>query len=138
MKSGGHGFVGGSLSMQYYAAYAQYLVKYVLAMKAAGIPIYAVTPQNEPLNAGNDPSMTMSAAEEAMFIGQNLGPAFQAANLATKIVAYDHDCDMPSYPLAVLADPTASPFVERFRISPLCGRTQTYSRQWPTGPRASM
>jgi glucosylceramidase len=111
MKSNGS-FVGGSLATQYYAAYAQYFVKYVTAMEAAGIPIYAVTAQNEPLNPNNDPSMTMSAAEETTFIGQNLGPAFKAAGLATKIIAYDHNCDMPSYPITVLGDATASPFVD--------------------------
>ncbi len=110
MKSNGS-FVGGSLLTQYYDAYARYFVAYVTAMKAAGIPIYAVTPQNEPLNAGNDPSMTMADTEEATFVGQNLGPAFQAAHLATKIIVYDHNCDQPGYPIAVLGDATAYPFI---------------------------
>jgi glucosylceramidase len=105
-------FTGGSLLSQYYDVYAQYFVRYVAAMQARGVPIDAVTPQNEPLNANNDPSMTMSSAEEAKFIGQNLGPAFRAANLPTKIIAYDHNCDMPSYPIAVLGDSTANPFID--------------------------
>jgi glucosylceramidase len=111
MKSNGS-FVGGSLLTQYYDAYARYFVAYVKAMKAAGIPIYAVTPQNEPLNPGNDPSMTMADTEEATFVGQNLGPAFQAAGLATKIIVYDHNCDQPDYPITVLGDSTAYPFID--------------------------
>ncbi len=111
MKSNG-AFIAGSLLTQDYDAYAQYFVKYVTAMASAGIPIYAVTPQNEPLNAGNEPSMTMSAAEETAFVGQSLGPAFRAAGLATKIIAYDEICDLPCFPLAVLGVGTASPFVE--------------------------
>jgi glucosylceramidase len=48
---------GGSLLPQYYDAYAQYFVKYIQGMKAAGITIDAVTLQNEPLNPDNNPRM---------------------------------------------------------------------------------
>jgi glucosylceramidase len=86
-------FVGGSLQTKYYAAYAQYFVKYIQLMKAQGITIDAITPQNEPLHPGNNPSMLMPATAQADFIKNNLGPAFQAANITTKIIIYDHNCD---------------------------------------------
>ena len=54
----------------------------------------------------------MSAAEQATFIKNNLGPAFRAANLTTKIVVYDHNADRPDYPLAILGDAGAKPFVD--------------------------
>ncbi|MEP6929333.1 MAG: glucosylceramidase, partial [Flavobacterium sp.] len=44
---------GGSLQPQYYQVYAEYFVKYIQAMKAQGIVIDAITPQNEPLHPGN-------------------------------------------------------------------------------------
>lgn len=103
--------VGGSLQPQYYGVYARYFVKYIQQMKAAGIPIDAITPQNEPLNPGNNPSLVMTAPEETDFIKGSLGPDFQAAGINTKIVAYDHNCDQPGYPLAVLGDPQANPYV---------------------------
>jgi glucosylceramidase len=103
---------GGSLKPEYYAVYANYLVKYVKAMEARGIRIDAITPQNEPLNPYNNPSMTMSAAEQAEFIKNHLGPAFQAAGIATKIIVYDHNCDVTSYPLTVLADASARKYVD--------------------------
>jgi len=111
MKTGGS-FVGGSLKPEYYAAYAQYFVKYIQAMKAEGITIDAITPQNEPLHGGNNPSMVMQAAEQASFIKNNLGPAFKAAGISTKIIAYDHNADRPDYPAAVLGDAAAYPFVD--------------------------
>jgi glucosylceramidase len=111
MKTGGS-FVGGSLKPEYYAAYAQYFVKYIQAMKAEGITIDAITPQNEPLHGGNNPSMVMQAAEQAAFIKNNLGPAFNAAGISTKIIAYDHNADRPDYPAAVLGDAAAYPFVD--------------------------
>ena len=47
---------GGSLQPKYYEVYAQYFVKYIQAMKSHGIVIDAITPQNEPLHPGNNPS----------------------------------------------------------------------------------
>lgn len=105
-------FRGGSLKKEYFGAYANYFVKYLQGMKAEGIPIDAVTPQNEPLHPGNNPSMFMPAGEQAEFIKQHLGPAFLKAGLATKIVCYDHNADRPDYPLAILNDPQAKPFVD--------------------------
>lgn len=101
---------GGSLEPKYYSVYAQYFVKYLQAMQANGIHIDAVTPQNEPLNPDNNPSMVMQAADEAAFIGGFLGPALKAAGLDTKIIVYDHNCDRPDYPLAVLGDRAAASF----------------------------
>lgn len=103
--------IGGSLQTQYYNVYAQYFVKYIQQMKANGITIDAVTPQNEPLNPGNNPSLVMDATEEANFIKNNLGPAFQSANISTKIICYDHNCDHPDYPITVLSDAAANTFI---------------------------
>lgn len=104
-------FVGGSLQVQYYPVYAQYFVEYIQAMKAQGITIDAITPQNEPLHGGNDPSMVMQALQQADFIKNHLGPAFQAANISTKIIIYDHNCDKPDYPITVLNDPGARNYI---------------------------
>lgn len=111
MKDNGNS-MGGSLKPNFYGVYAQYFVKYIQAMQAQGITIDAITPQNEPLHPGNNPSMSMSAIEQANFIKNNLGPAFKTANITTKIVAYDHNCDEPTYPLSILNDASANPFVD--------------------------
>lgn len=105
-------FIGGSLQPQYYNVYAQYFVKYIQQMKAQGITVDAVTPQNEPLHPGNNPSMVMTALQQADFIKNNLGPAFQAANFTTKIVIYDHNCDKPEYPISILNDAGAKSFID--------------------------
>jgi len=103
---------GGSLRPEYYGAYAQYFVKYLRGMQAAGITLAAVTPQNEPLHPGNNPSLLLPAEQEAEFIGQHLGPALRAAGLKTKIICYDHNADKPEYPLTVLGNATANPYVD--------------------------
>ena len=96
--------VGGSLKREWFDAYALYFVKYIKAMEAEGISIDAVTVQNEPLYGGNNPSMVMTAADQALFISQSLGPAFEAAGIKTKIIIYDHNADRPDYPLEILND----------------------------------
>ncbi len=103
--------LGGSLLQPYYPVYAQYFVKYIQAMKQNGITIDAITPQNEPLHSGNNPSMYMTANQEANFIKNYLGPAFKLANIKTKIIIYDHNCDKPEYPLSILKDAEANAYV---------------------------
>jgi len=103
--------VGGNLKPEYYDAYARYFVRYIQAMESEGITVYAITPQNEPLHPGNNPSMHMTAAEQATFIKNHLGPAFAGANIDTRIIIYDHNCDRPDYPLEVLNDACARPFI---------------------------
>ncbi|OSZ80284.1 glucosylceramidase [Chitinophagaceae bacterium IBVUCB2] len=104
--------IGGSLLPQYYSVYANYFVKYIQAMQAKGIRMDAITIQNEPLHGGNNPSMLMTAAQQATFVKNNLGPAFQAANISTKIIVWDHNCDNPGYPLEVLNDAAAKQYVD--------------------------
>jgi glucosylceramidase len=111
MKDNGSS-VGGSLLSSCYDVYAQYFVKYIQEMKTLGIPIDAVTPQNEPLNPANNPSLSMVAADESAFIKNNLGPAFHTAGLTTKIIVYDHNCDVPGYATTILSDPATASFVD--------------------------
>jgi glucosylceramidase len=111
MKTNGNAKAG-RLKTEYYGSYAKYFVKYIQGMKASGINVAAITVQNEPLNDKNTPSMLMMAEEEALFIRQHLGPAFAAAGIRTKIILYDHNCDVPEYALSILKDPAANRFVD--------------------------
>jgi len=106
---------GGFLKPEDYGAYAKYFVKYIQGMKAEGIPIDAVTVQNEPLNPKNTPSMVMFARQEDNFIKNDLWPAFHKAGIETKILVYDHNPDVTSYALSILGDPAASKYVARER-----------------------
>lgn len=96
-------WIGGSLQTQYYAAYAKYFVKYFDAMQAQGISIWGITPQNEPENPHNEPSMLMNSTEQKNFINNQLGPQMAAAGYGNiKIIAFDHNCDNTAYPIDVL------------------------------------
>lgn len=104
--------VGGGLKTNYYAAYATYFVKYIQQMKTNGITIQAITVQNEPLHGGNNPSMEMSSTEQALFIKNNLGPAFESAGIKSKIIVYDHNADRTDYPISIYNDSQASKYVD--------------------------
>ncbi len=96
-------WVGGNLQTQYYAAYAKYFVKYFDAMKAQGISIWGITPQNEPENPYNNPSLSMNSSEQKNFINSQLGPQMASAGYGgIKIIAFDHNCDNPNYAIDVL------------------------------------
>jgi glucosylceramidase len=102
---------GGSLLEKQYGAYANYLAKYIQAMAKEGINIWALTPQNEPLHPGNNPSMYMSSEMQSKFIKTALGPIFQKQNIQTKIIVYDHNCDHPEYAIDLLNDPETRKYV---------------------------
>ena len=97
-------WTSGTLNPDHYQTYADYFVRFVQAFAAEGIPIYAVTPQNEPLNRGNCASLYMPWAEEAAFVNK-LAPAFAHAGITTKIYCFDHNynydniADQQDYPI---------------------------------------
>lgn len=97
-----------SLRPDAYPAFASYLVKTIQGYQAAGVPVYALSVQNEPLFSPPTYSgMQMLAEEQAKFFGDALGPALAAAHLNVKVMAYDHNWDRPDYPETVLKDPKA-------------------------------
>ncbi len=102
---------GGSLLPVFYDAYALYLQRYVEEMAENGIDIDAITIQNEPLHPGNNPSMYMEAEDQAAFVKQSLGPAFERAGLKTKLIVYDHNADRMDYPMDILKDTEANKYV---------------------------
>jgi glucosylceramidase len=118
---------GGSLKPEFYDAYARYFVKYIEGMRAEGVRIDAITIQNEPLNPNNNPSMYMAAREQANFIKNNLGPAFQSAGIDAKIIVYDHNCDHPEYPISILDDAAAGKYVDGSAFHLYAGRISALS-----------
>jgi len=111
MKTSGS-MIGGTLLPTSFAPLARYFVRFVQSYEAAGVPIFAVTPENEPRNIPSDyPGMGMTAEEQTVFIREHLGPAFRDAHLKTKIMAFDHNWDLIDFPHTILSDPKAAEFL---------------------------
>jgi glucosylceramidase len=105
--------IGGELLPQFESAYADYLVKYLDTYRGYGIPIFALTLQNEPgFVPVTYPGMEMPAATRARIIAQYLGPALASRKPRTRILGWDHNWDAPEQPLGVLADPDAARYVD--------------------------
>ena len=84
-------------------AFANYFVKYLQAYQTAGVPIDYISLQNEPLNITTSyPSMGMSGTVQLSLLQNYVLPALTANSISTKVFAYDHNWDTPSYPQTVL------------------------------------
>jgi glucosylceramidase len=100
---------GGNMNTAYFPSLAQYFVDFVQAYQQQGIPIYALSVQNEPLYSTTGyPSEYLAASDESTFIASHLGPALSTAGLGTvKIFAYEHNWDNTAYPESVLGSSAA-------------------------------
>ncbi len=113
MKSNGNMVGGGTLLPEYRDTWAQYIVRFVKAYEQAGIPLWGLTIQNEPMAKQTWESMIYSAEDEARFLGDHLGPALKAAGLQDKkVIVWDHNRDLlPQRANHILSDPKARPYV---------------------------
>jgi glucosylceramidase len=86
-------YVQGWVQSQYYAAYAQYFVKYLQAYQAQGIPVNYVSVQNEPTVGSDYPGANWNGSGLAYFTKNDLLPALHTAGLSTKVLALDWNPD---------------------------------------------
>ncbi len=108
-------FDGGSMKSDdaTMTAFAQYLIKFVQAYAQQGIPIEAISAQNEPSYTGNYPTCGWSPATYTTFIGQYLGPAKASAGLTTKIMlgSFNGGSADPGIVSSVMGDVTAQSYI---------------------------
>lgn len=124
----------GSLKQEYYQTFANYFVKYINGYATEGITIDAITLQNEPENPKNNPSMIMTAEEQAAFVKNNLGPTFEKNGIKTKIIVFDHNGDHPGYPITVLNDPEAKKFIDGSAFHLYLGEITALSQVYDAHP----
>jgi glucosylceramidase len=111
MKTTGS-LIQGTLRPEFYGSFAEYFRKFIDGYATAGVPMFAITLQNEPAYEPSDyPGMRLDPPARADVIGNHMGPLFASAGIQTLILDWDHNWDLPSSPLAVLADPTARNYV---------------------------
>lgn len=93
--------IQGSLNDSRIGVYADYLVKFAQAYKAAGIPIDYMSVQNEPnFEPPGYPGMRMSAQQQINVIN-TLVPKLRAAGEQARLLGYDHNWDDTNYPQTV-------------------------------------
>jgi glucosylceramidase len=111
MKTTGS-LIKGTMRPEFYGSFAEYFRKFVESYGAEGVPIFAVTMQNEPAyEPDNYPGMRLDPPVRAELIGEHVGPLFARTGIQALILDWDHNWDMPNSPLAVLADSAARKYV---------------------------
>lgn len=97
----------GGLNAVDYEPLAQYFVKFIRSYGAAGVPIWAITPENEPDSTAPYPSMELSALDEGRLISANLAPALASAGLHTRLFGGDQVSNL-AYGQQLMGTPAAS------------------------------
>lgn len=107
---------GGKLEPEFADAWARYFVAFIKAYETAGIPVWGLTVQNEPLAIQRWESCLFTAEEEKDFVRDHLGPTLARNGLgAKKIVLWDHNRTLLYERARVaLEDPEAAKYIWGF------------------------
>ena len=139
MKNGGS-MLGGNLKPVNFPVYAQYLVKYLQAYRMAGVPIDAITSQNESdtEQAGRMPASALPQEHEVAFVGKHLGPAIAAAGLSTRIWLLDHNFNLWGRVYNTLEDPAVFKYADGVAWHPYVGSAEAMTRIHDAYPTKGM
>jgi glucosylceramidase len=104
---------GGKLLPEFYQSWANYYAKFIKEYEAAGIPIWGLTIQNEPMAVQSWESCIYTAEEERDFLKNYLGPTLEKEGLGNKkIIVWDHNRDLLfDRASTILNDPEAAKYV---------------------------
>ena len=91
-----------------FGSLAQYFVRFLEAYAGNGIPVSAITVQNEPGVPTLYPGALLSADDESELISRYLLPALQTAGLSTRVYGDDLSWDVAQYAAALAARPASS------------------------------
>lgn len=139
MKANGT-MLGGSLKPRNFPVYAQYLVKFLETYKAEGVPVDAITSQNE-TDTDQDarmPACLWAQEHEIVFISQHLGPALEQKKIPTKIWVLDHNFNLWGRVINELENPLVRRYVDGVAWHPYVGSVTAASRVHDLFPTMGM
>jgi glucosylceramidase len=113
MKDNNDMLHGGRLLPEFFGSWANYYTKFIKSYEKAGIPVWGITIQNEPMAVQKWESCIYYAEDERDFLKNWLGPAMVREGLGDKkIIVWDHNRDLIAQRARViLDDPEASKYV---------------------------
>jgi len=132
--------LGGSMSRQYLSSYAQYFLKFLQAYAAEGVPVQAITTQNEidTDQHGQMPACTWSQECETEFVIEHLGPLFEKTNTPTKIWILDHNFVYWGRVISQLDDPDFRRYASSVAWHAYVGEPSMMSKVQAAHPEAEM
>jgi glucosylceramidase len=98
--------LGGSMRNHYFPVYAKYYLKFLQAYATEGVPVQALTSQNE-LDTDQDgrmPACIWPQEYEIQFVRDHLGPLLEKEGISTKIWMLDHNYNLWGRVLDSLGD----------------------------------
>jgi glucosylceramidase len=139
MKANGT-MLGGSMKKKHFAPYAQYFVKFLQGYAAAGVPVNAVTTQNEvdTDQDGRMPACLWGQEYEIEFIARHLGPQLVKNDLTTKIWILDHNYNLWGRAICTLDDPGVAKFADGVAWHGYAGRHDMMTRVHEAHPAKHM
>ncbi|MBI5857172.1 MAG: glycoside hydrolase family 30 protein [Sphingobacteriales bacterium] len=95
MKDNNEMLHGGKLKPEFYSSWAKYYTKFIKAYQTAGVPVWGISIQNEPMATQRWESCIYTAEEERDFLKNHLGPIMEKEGLGDKkIIGWDHNRDL--------------------------------------------
>jgi glucosylceramidase len=139
MKANGT-MLGGSLKPKNFPAYAKYLVKFLQSYQAEGVPVDAISPQNEvdTDQDGRMPACVWAQEHEIVFVSQHLGPALEQNKIPAKIWILDHNFNLWGRVMNELENPLVSRYVDGVAWHPYVGSVTAVSRVHDLFPDKNM
>lgn len=139
MKAGGS-MLGGSMQRRSMPAYAHYFVKFLQAYAEEGVPIQAVTPQNEvdTDQDGRMPACIWAQEYEIEFVRDHLGPLLEKQGLATKVWILDHNYNLWGRAVAELDDAGLRKYCNAIAWHGYVGTPEMMSKAHEAHPDAEM
>jgi glucosylceramidase len=131
--------LGGEMDGTFLDVYADYFVRFIKAYEAEGIPIQAVTIQNEVETdqGGRMPACIWTKDVECDFVKFHLGPTFAMANLDhVRIWMIDHNFDLEKRAIDTLNDEWVAEFCDGIAWHGYGGSADAVSRVHDAHPDA--
>ncbi len=112
MKDNNDMLHGGHLRAEYREAWALYYTKFIESYRQAGVPVWAITIQNEPMATQTWESCIYQPEDERDFLRDYLGPVMARRGLKdVNIIVWDHNRDLiVQRAQTIFDDPKAAPY----------------------------
>jgi len=132
--------LGGNMQRRHLASYANYFVKFLKAYESEGVPVQAITVQNEvdTDQDGRMPACTWPQEIEADFVRQHLGPTFERAQIGTKIWIIDHNYNLWGRAIGELETPGVRKYTNAIAWHGYVGQVEWIDRVASAFPEVEM
>jgi glucosylceramidase len=139
MKSSGS-MLGGSMRKKYFHSYAEYFLKFLQGYEEEGVPIQAITSQNEvdTDQDGRMPACLWGQEYEIEFIARHLGPLLEANRMPTKIWILDHNYNLWGRAICELDDPGLRKYASAVAWHGYAGSPEMMTKAHEAHPDADM